>query len=127
MLNSHHQWFLIETEREYRKAMQRYEEVKYAKKGTKDHKEKLLLAKLISEYEEKKWEVPEVDPIQLIITRMEEFGYKPVDLARFYGDKGTISKVLRYKQPLSLNMIRIFSKELRIPADELIEEYALHP
>jgi HTH-type transcriptional regulator/antitoxin HigA len=54
---------------------------------------------------------------------MEEFGYKPVDLANEYGDKGTVSKVLNYKQPLSLNMIRLFSKMLRIPADALTKEY----
>lgn len=34
--------------------------------------------------------------------------------------------LLNYKQPLSLNMIRIFSKLLRIPADALTKEYKLH-
>ncbi len=43
----------------------------------------------------------------------------------FHGDKGTVSKVFNYKQPLSLNMIRIFSKLLRIPADALTKEYKL--
>jgi HTH-type transcriptional regulator/antitoxin HigA len=57
---------------------------------------------------------------------MENFGYKPADLAKEYGDKGTVSKVLNYKQPLSLNMIRVFSKMLRIPADALLKEYKLH-
>lgn len=120
------QWFLIENEDEYRKAMQRYQEVKYARKKSLAHKEKLLLVKLISEYEKKKWALPKVDPIQMIKIRMEEFGYKPADLAKIYGDKGTISKVLRYKQPLSLRMIRLFSKKLRIPPENLIQEYALH-
>lgn len=54
-----------------------------------------------------------------------EFGYKPADLAKEYGDKGTISKVLNYKQPLSLNMIRLFHKMLRIPTDLLTKEYNL--
>jgi hypothetical protein len=57
----------------------------------------------------------------MIKIRMEDFGYKPADLAAAYGDKGTISKVLNYKQPLSLKMIRLFSKKLRIPADALIK------
>jgi HTH-type transcriptional regulator/antitoxin HigA len=61
----------------------------------------------------------------MIKIRMEDFGYKPADLAKAYGEKGTSSKVLNYKQPLSLKMIRLFSKKLRIPADALIKEYNL--
>jgi HTH-type transcriptional regulator/antitoxin HigA len=85
----------------------------------------LLLALLINQYEKKQWSLPEVDPIEMIKIRMEDCGYKPADLAREYGDKGTVSKVLNYKQPLSLNMIRVFSKMLRIPADALLKEYKL--
>jgi len=40
-------------------------------------------------------------------------------------NKGTVSKVLNYKQALSLTMIRKFSKLLRIPADSLMKEYRL--
>lgn len=119
------QWFIIENETEYKNAVNRYEEVREAQRGTEEHKEKLLLAFLINQYEEKQWDLGEVDPIELIKIRMEEFGYKPVDLANEYGDKGTVSKVLNYKQPLSLNMIRLFSKMLRIPADALTKEYKL--
>ena len=119
------QWFIIENENEYKIAVNRYEEIREAEKGTEEHKEKLLLAFLINQYEEKQWDLGEVDPIELIKIRMEEFGFKPVDLANEYGDKGTVSKVLNYKQPLSLNMIRLFSKMLRIPADALTKEYKL--
>ena len=119
------QWFIIETENEYKIAVNRYEEIREAQKGTDEHKEKLLLAFLINQYEEKQWDLGEVDPIELIKIRMEEFGYKPVDLAKEYGDKGTVSKVLNYKQPLSLTMIRLFSKMLRIPADALTKEYKI--
>jgi HTH-type transcriptional regulator/antitoxin HigA len=45
---------------------------------------------------------------------MEDFGYTANDLAKAYGDKGTISKALNYKRPLSLPMIRKFSKLLRL-------------
>jgi HTH-type transcriptional regulator / antitoxin HigA len=121
------QWFIIENENEYKNAVNRYEEIREAQKGTEEHKEKLLLAFLINQYEEKQWDLEEVDPIELIKIRMEEFGYKPVDLANEYGDKGTVSKVLNYKQPLSLTMIRLFSKMLRIPADALTKEYKIQP
>ena len=119
------QWFLIENEKEYEEAIKRFEEIREAKRGTPEHKEKMLLVYIVSEYEKKQWSLPEVDPIEMIKIRMEDFGYKPADLAREYGDKGTVSKVLNYKQPLSLNMIRVFSKMLRIPADLLLKEYKL--
>ncbi|GHB86727.1 hypothetical protein GCM10007390_48010 [Persicitalea jodogahamensis] len=118
-------WFLIETEQDYDTALARYEQVRHAEKNTTDHKEKLLLAHLISNFEERTSELPAVDPVELIKIRMEDFGYKSVDLANEYGDKGTISKVLNYKQALSLTMIRKFSRLLHIPADALIGEYEL--
>jgi HTH-type transcriptional regulator/antitoxin HigA len=52
------------------------------------------LVRLISEYEKATSTLPEVDPVELIKIRMEDFGYKPADLAKEYGDKGTVSKVL---------------------------------
>ena len=119
------QWFLIENETNYKKAINRYEQIRNAKGGTSDHKEKMLLVHLINQYENSKWPHIEMDPIEIIKIRMEEFGYKSVDLAKEYGDKGTISKVLNYKQPLSLNMIRLFNKMLRIPTDLLTNEYEL--
>ena len=121
------QWLLIDNEKEYKEATERFEEIREAKKGTSEYREKLLLVHLVSSYEEKQWSLPEVDPVEMIKIRMEDFGYTASDLAKEYGDKGTVSKVLNYKQALSLTMIRKFSKLLRIPADALTKEYKLHP
>lgn len=118
-------WFILETEAEYNSAISRYEEVKKALKGTQEHKEKLLLVHLIENYENSTSILPDVDPIEMIKIRMEDFGYKSADLAQAYGDKGTISKVLNYKQSLSLTMIRKFSQLLNIPAENLLKEYQL--
>ena len=118
-------WFLLENLTDYEKASERFQHVKYAKKNSADHKEKMLLAFLIDDYGKRHSTLPELDPIEFIKIRMEDFGYKPADLAREYGDKGTVSKVLNYKQALSLTMIRKFSKILRIPAEALIKEYEL--
>jgi HTH-type transcriptional regulator/antitoxin HigA len=85
----------------------------------------MLLVHLISEYENKEWDLPAVDPIETIKIRMEEFGLKPSDLAKEYGNKGNLSKVLNYQRALSLTMIRQFSATLHIPTDMLIQEYAL--
>ena len=121
-----HTWYLIENEADYQKAVNRYEKIREAEKDSPEHKEKLLLALLINKYESDLWEMPDVDPIGLIKIRMEEFGYQAADLAREYGDKGTVSKVLNYKQSLSLTMIRKFSKLLRIPVEALTKDYDLY-
>jgi HTH-type transcriptional regulator/antitoxin HigA len=123
-MNKKSQWFLIETEKEYDDALARYEMIKYSE-SEEDEKEMMLLVYLIEKYENSLWDFPEVDPIEMIKIRMEDFGYKAADLATVYGDKGTVSKVLNYKQPLSLTMIRKFSQLLRLPADALIKEYKL--
>ena len=95
-MNKKSQWFLIETEQEYNDAVARYEAIKVATVG-EEHQEKLLLVHLIENYENNLWDLPEVDPVEMIKIRMEDFGYKAADLAAIYGDKGTISKVLNYK------------------------------
>ena len=118
-------WYLIESETEYNEAIKRYEEIRYAQKGDEDYRELMLLVNIISDYETKTSTLPELDPIEFIKIRMEDFGYKAADLAKEYGDKATVSKVLNYKQALSLNMIRKFSKLLQIPPDALIKEYEL--
>lgn len=123
-MNERPQWFLIETEQEYEAAVARYEAIKHATTGA-DHKEKLLLVHLIQNYENSTWDLPEVDPVEMIKIRMEDFGYKAADLAAIYGDKGTVSKVLNYKQPLSLTMIRKFSELLHLPVSALVKEYEL--
>ena len=124
-MNTKPQWFLIDSEQEYNNAINRYEDVKHTAKGTEEHKEKMLLIHLIAEYENSISDLPEVDPVELIKIRLDDFGYKPSDLATVYGDKGTISKVLNYKQALSLTMIRKFSHFLKLPIGSLVKEYEL--
>lgn len=118
-------WYHLENKEEYEKAMNRFEHIRHAKKGTVEFREAMLLITLINVYEKKHYSLGEVDPIEFIKIRMEDFGYKAADLAKEYGDKGTVSKVLNYKQALSLTMIRKFSKLLQIPIEALIKEYEL--
>ncbi|MFD2969545.1 helix-turn-helix domain-containing protein [Sphingobacterium bambusae] len=114
-------WYLLYNEADYKKALQRFEELKNVERGTDEHKEKMLLVNLISEYETKTFPISDIDPIEMIKIRLEEFGYNQNEL----GNKSTISKVLNYKQPLSLKMIREFSEKLKIPAEFLIKDYQL--
>jgi len=49
----------IETDLEYQNAIERYEQIKYAKPGTKKHKEKIELVAAIAEHENNEWNLPE--------------------------------------------------------------------
>lgn len=81
------QWYLLETKEDYNHAATRYEQIRDARKVSRHYKEMMLLVFLVSEYEKKKWKPVEVDPIEYIKIRMEDFGYTASDLAREYGDK----------------------------------------
>lgn len=52
---------------------------------------------------------------------MNDLGLNVSELAKVYGDKGTISKVLNYKQSLSFPMISKFSELFQIPVIALVK------
>jgi HTH-type transcriptional regulator / antitoxin HigA len=53
---------------------------------------------------------------------MEDLGLKAKDLVPAIGDKGTVSKILNRKIPLSLKMIRNLCQILGLSAEVLIQE-----
>jgi HTH-type transcriptional regulator / antitoxin HigA len=116
------QWNFLKTPGDYENAMRRLEAIIDSAKDSPDHNEALLLSLLLSKYQEE-YLLPSVDPIRMIKSRMRDFHYTANDLVKAYGDEGTVNKVLNYQEPLSLTMIRKFSKLLRIPADLLVSEY----
>ncbi|WP_439556890.1 hypothetical protein [Dyadobacter sp.] len=65
-------WFRIENEQEYDVALARYQEIKQTNGQSDEHKEKLLLAHLISEFEENTSDLPEVVPVELIKIKTED-------------------------------------------------------
>jgi len=114
---------IIETEKGYNNALQRIEELFDAPKGTPESHELQILVLLVKKYETDNFEeVPLPDPINAIKVRMEDLELKSKDLIPAIGDKGTVSKVLNRKIPLSLRMIRNLSKILSLPAEVLIQE-----
>ncbi len=84
-----------------------------------------LLLYLVEKYEDEHYSIDLPDPIEAIKTRMEDLGLEAKDLVAAIGDKGTVSKVLNKRIPLSLRMIRNLSKMLHLPADILIQETKL--
>lgn len=75
---------------------------------------------LIKEYEDKHYPVPAPDPIEAIKLRMQERGIKNKDLVGKVGSKGYVSAVLNKKKPLTLELAKLFHRELGISADVLL-------
>jgi HTH-type transcriptional regulator/antitoxin HigA len=60
------------------------------------------------------------DPIEAIRMKMSEMGLKNKDLVGKIGSKGYISSILNKRKPLTLELAKIFHKELKIPAEILL-------
>jgi HTH-type transcriptional regulator / antitoxin HigA len=113
---------LIKTQREYRAALRRVEELMDARPGSAQGDELELLAALIEIYEEEHAPIPPPKPVEAIRFRMEQENLKPQDLIPFLGSRSRVSEVLNGKRPLTLTMIRRLHRGLGIPADVLLGE-----
>jgi HTH-type transcriptional regulator/antitoxin HigA len=75
---------------------------------------------LIKSYEYKHFPIPTPDPIEAIKLKMEEKGLKNKDLVDKVGSKGYVSAILNRRKPLTLELARIFYRELGVPAEVLL-------
>jgi HTH-type transcriptional regulator / antitoxin HigA len=83
--------------------------------------EKLQVALLlIKQYEDIHFPIPYPHPIDAIRAKMAERGLKNKDLVGKIGSKGYVSALLNKKKPLSLELAKIFHRELGIPAEVLL-------
>ena len=114
---------IIKSEKEYRQALQRLEEIFDAKKNTSLGDELELLSLLIEQYEKEKYMVAFPDPIEAIQFRMDQMGYKQKDLAEIIGLKSRVSEILNRKRKLTLDMIRKLHLAMNIPTEVLVREY----
>ena len=109
----------------YKNALKRIREIITSQPESPDYNELELLTILVEEYEDKTCEIPKSDPISIIEFVMEHHNLRQTDLVGILGDKTYVSKILNRKRPLTLEMIRKFSKKFHISSELLIEEYEL--
>lgn len=75
---------------------------------------------LVKQYEDTHYAIPTPDPIELIKLKMSEKGLRNKDFVGKIGSKGYVSAIINRHKPLTLETIRIFKKELNIPAEVFI-------
>lgn len=84
-----------------------------------------ILTTLTDAYENIHHKIDTSDPVEAIKFRMEQQGLKDEDLTSILGQRSRVSEILNKKRRLSLSMIRKLNKQLNIPFDSLLNEYAL--
>ena len=113
----------IKTEKNYKRALERLEDIFDAELGSKDGDELEILSILIEKYEKENFPIGMPDPIEAIKFRMEQLGMKQKDLAEVVGLKSRVSEILNKKRKLTIDMIRKLSQSLSIPTEVLIQDY----
>jgi len=113
---------VLKTEKEYQDLLDWVDEQfdKKIQPNTPEGKKLELALVLIKHYEDENFPIPYPEPIEAIKLKMKELGVKNQDLVGKIGSKGYVSAVLSRKKPLTLEMAKIFHKELKIPAEILL-------
>lgn len=85
-----------------------------------DEEEMELMCLVIKAYEDKRYPLPEVNPVDFIKFMMEQKGLKMKDIAPCFGTVSRAYEVLNGKRNLTLAMIKKLRTVLGCPADALI-------
>jgi HTH-type transcriptional regulator/antitoxin HigA len=115
---------VIKHRADYDVAMQRLNELLdlEPKEGTDLADELDLLLVVIKAYERATVAPVTIDPIEVILFRMEQMDLSRKDMEQYLGSASKVLEVLSRKRPLSMAMIRKLHKGLGISADILVED-----
>jgi len=115
----------IKTKRDYQAALKRVEQVWHAAAGSPEADALDVLTLLIADYESRHFPIADPDPIQFLKYVMESRGLTRKDLEPYLGSRARVAEVLNRNRALTLEMIRRLSEGLGLPADVLVQRYAL--
>ncbi len=113
----------IKNKKEYLQAMERFEEIFQAKKGSKESDEADVLSLIIKHYEDTHYVINAPNPLEAIKYRMEQQGLTNKDLAKILGYKSRVSDIFHKTRKLNLEMIRNLHIKLHIPLETLVQAY----
>lgn len=110
-------WKVLKTEEDYNKASMRMMEIFHAEPNTPEGDELDLLIVLVKDFDEKQYELPELDALEVIKYKMQEMGIKAKDLEPIIGSKGHVSAILSGKREITLKMAQKLKNYFSIPAE----------
>ena len=115
----------IRTEADYEAALTEIERLFDAKPNTPESDRLDVLTTLVEAYEMRHYPISAPDPVEAIKYYMESRGLSRADLEPYIGGRARVAEVLNRKRALSLNMIRRLHAGLGIPAEVLVQPYAV--
>lgn len=115
----------IRNDADHAEALKMIERYWDAADGTPEADALDVLAVLADAYENTRWPIAALDPIETIEAHIIATGRNRADLARVIGSRSRASEVMARKRPFTINMIRLLSSEWHLPADTLIAPYHL--
>ena len=110
-------WKVLKTEDDYNKASMRLMEIFHVEPNTPQSDELDLLMVLVKDYDDKHYQLPELDVLEVIKYKMQEMGMKSKDLEPIIGSKGHVSAILSGKREITLKMAQKLKNYFSIPAD----------
>jgi HTH-type transcriptional regulator/antitoxin HigA len=114
----------IRTDEDHRAALEEIEALWGVEEGSPEGDRLDVLATLVDAYEEKRWPLEELDPIEAIEMAMAAEGRSRGDLAALVG-QSRATEILQRKRPLTLPMIRKIAAAWRVPERVLVKDYRL--
>lgn len=114
---------IIRSKKDYKVALERFEQIFQAKPGTAQSDEADVLALLIKTYEDQHYPIATPDPLAAIEYRMEQQGISKQELAGILGYKSRVTDLFNRHRKLNLAMIRKLHTHLHIPYETLVKEY----
>lgn len=113
---------IIGSESEYQHYLDWVDEMfdKSVSPGSLEGEKLQIVLLLIKQYEDLHYPIPMPDPIDAIKNKMIDLGLKNQHLVGKVGSKGYVSAILNKRKPLTLQLARMFHRELGIPADILL-------
>lgn len=115
----------IRTEKEHKGALAEIERLWSAPDHSAEADRLEVLTLLVESYEKARFPIEAPDPVSFLEYIMEARGLTRKDLEPYIGPRGRVADVLNRTRPLSMNMIRNLCVGLGLPAEIMIQPYAL--
>lgn len=113
-------WRRLASKADYKKAVDRINELIDMERSDEVHNELTLLSYLMEEYEEQYFHMPDASAQEVMKFVMDMKGIKQKELIPVLGTKGNVSKILSGAAKIQVDMLSPLSSLLGIPVESLI-------
>jgi HTH-type transcriptional regulator/antitoxin HigA len=115
----------IRTDKDHAAALALIERFWDAPEGSPEADALEVLSVLVDDYENARWPIKDLDPVDLIRAHMTATGRSQTDLAGVIGSRSRASEVIARKRALTIGMIRSLASAWHLPVTLLIAPYDL--